>query len=137
MKYPDGQEIKVGDLIWWNGGDSTGYVQSLLESEEELSTWDLEEPHLFLENIHPFDPTSLAGLGYPQSVLAEDEIRLFTEDEKLQLEAATAEASRLTGIDFSTVPHGVGFDGAGDAGSEWIFSLIEDEELVESVRVPC
>ena len=137
MKYPDGQEIQVGDLIWWNGGDATGYVQSMLESEEEFRAWELDEPHLFLENHHPFDPTSLAGLGYPQSVLADDGIRLFTEEEKQRLDAATVEASRLTGIDFSTVPHGVGVESTDDGASEWVFAVIQGEELKESVRVPC
>lgn len=136
MKYPNGEVVSAGDLIWWNGGDAIGYVQSMVVSEEELHEWDLDESHLFLANIHPFDPTSVAGIGYPQSHLAEEGIQLLSADEKQQLAAATLEASRLTGIDFSTVPHGIGLEGADSGEREWVFSVIHGDELEESVRVP-
>lgn len=136
MKYPNGEEIKVGDLIWWNEGEATGYVQSIIVSEQELREWDLDEPHLFLANIHPFDPTSVAGIGYPQSVLGEDGIQPLSAEERLQLEAATREASHSTGIDFAAVHHAVVVECQDGKRTEWIFSLIEGEEIVEAVRVP-
>jgi len=134
MKYPNGEEIKVGDLIWWNEGEATGYVQSIIVSEQELREWNLDEPHLFLANIHPFDPTSVAGIGYPQSHLEDDGIRPLSVDERQQLEGATRDASRSTGIDFSVVPHAV-VVAEGVAGHEWIFSIIQGEEIEEMVRV--
>jgi len=135
MNYPNGGEIKVGDLIWWNGGYAIAYIQSLLEAQEELNEWGLEEPHLFLANIHPFDPTSVAGIGYPQSFLEEDGVRLLTEAERETLAAATAEASQATDIDFTAVPHSIGLEDTENEGREWVFSLIEGEELVETARI--
>lgn len=136
MNYPNGGEIKVGDLIWWNGGYAIAYVQSLLEAEEELREWGLEESHLFLANIHPFDPTSVAGIGYPQSFLEEDGVRLLTEDEKGKLVAATAGASQATDVDFTVVPHSIGLEETENEGREWVFSVIEGEDLVETARIP-
>lgn len=136
MNYPNGGEIKTGDLIWWNGGYAAAYVQSLLEAEEELTEWGLDEPHLFLANIHPFDPTSVAGIGYPQSLLEEDGVRFLTENEKEQLAAATAEASQATDVDFDVVPHSIGLEDTENGGREWVFSLIEGEDLVETARIP-
>ena len=136
MNYPNGEEIKVGDLIWWNEGEATGYVQSIIGYEPEFREWGLDEPHLFLANIHPFDSTSVAGIGYPQSHLGDDGIRPLSTDEKQRLEVATREASRSTGIDFAAVPHAVVVECADDAGRGWIFSIIQGEEQVETVRVP-
>ena len=135
MNYPNGGEIKVGDLIWWNDGYAIAYVQSLLEAEEELSEWGLDEPHLFLANIHPFDPTSVAGIGYPQSILGEDGVRLLTDAEKEQLAAATAGAAQATDVDFTVVPHSIGLEDTENGEREWVFSLIEGEDLVETARI--
>ena len=137
MNYPNGGEIKTGDLIWWNGGYAVAYVQSLLEAEEELTEWGLDEPHLFLANIHPFDPTSVAGIGYPESLLEDDGVRLLTENEKKQLAKVTAEASQATDVDFAVVPHSIGLEDTENEGREWVFSLIEGEDLVETARIPC
>lgn len=136
MKYPNGEEIRVGDLIWWNGGEATAYVQSLLEAEAELREWELGEPHLFLANIHPYDPSSVAGIGYPQSFLEEDGIRPLTDDEKKRLATAEGEASQASDTDFSVVPHSIGVERVEDTGREWVFSVIDGEELVETARIP-
>jgi hypothetical protein len=53
LSYPDGKTINVGDHIWWNGGSCVGYVEDLIESEEQIGSWGLAEPGIAVSNLHP------------------------------------------------------------------------------------
>ena len=99
MKYPDGSMIQFGDLIWWNEGHCVGYVQVIAESKEEHVGWGLEQPHVFVSNVHPFNPTIQSGVAYPESCLAEEGIGLLTPEERVQLDEAAAQAHQLVGAD--------------------------------------
>lgn len=92
MVYPDSNTVTVGDLIWWNEGSCVGYVQSVADSEEEFEAWGLDRSHLFLANVHPFDPHEKSGVAYDQGCLADEGIALLSSEEQADLERAVAEA---------------------------------------------
>jgi hypothetical protein len=63
MKYPkqyslgsEPEEIRVGDLVWWNEGTCVGHVRWIWESERDgdYSWADTEGPPIFLSNKHPY-----------------------------------------------------------------------------------
>lgn len=103
MKYPDGNIICVGDLIWWNEGSCVGYIQSVAESEEEYKSWGLDRPHLFLSNIHPFDPSEKSGIAYDEACLVDEAIGLLTKAESDDLTEAISKAA-ITGHSYSVFP---------------------------------
>jgi hypothetical protein len=35
MRYPEGQEIRVGDLVWWDEGACVGHVQWIWDEERD------------------------------------------------------------------------------------------------------
>ncbi len=50
MHYPDGREIELGDLVWWNEGSCVGRIAAIFESADELSHWGLDEYGIFICN---------------------------------------------------------------------------------------
>ena len=99
----DDSTIQVGDLIWWDEGYCVGYVQAVAESKNEYGSWGLDAPHIFVSNTHPFDPTMHIGVGYGESILADDGIGLLTLEERVQLEQATSQAhERAADLEYST-----------------------------------
>ena len=48
MKYPDGQSVKIGDLIWWDEGTAIGRVARIIDAESQLKEWGLEEYGIFI-----------------------------------------------------------------------------------------
>ena len=48
MRYPDGQEIRIGDLIWWDEGHHVGYVNEI--RSETCS----KESNFIVIGRHPF-----------------------------------------------------------------------------------
>lgn len=91
MTYPDGSQIHVGDLIWWDEGHCVGYVQAIAESREDYESWELDSPHIFVSNRHPFDPSLATSIGvaYGASFLEDDGIGPLSAAERLEFERAT------------------------------------------------
>lgn len=104
MNYPDGSPVRVGDLVWWNGGACVGYVQGIAESPKEHETWGLDSPHIFLSNHHPFDPSIGSGIAYPETCFTGEGIGLLSDEEKGSLEAASLQAiaSVTDGLNYSS-----------------------------------
>ncbi len=44
MKYPDGSEISIGDVIWWNEGSNKGMVAVILESDNDFESFGIGIP---------------------------------------------------------------------------------------------
>lgn len=149
MMYPDGSTIQVGDLIWWNEGCCTGYVQEIAESKEEYESWGLNAPHIFVSGTHPFDAASRNGIGYPETSFAAEAISRFTPEERIELGLATVEAHRLmelglasvrahslAGIDSEHLIYTVDADVENCKRVGWVFTFIKGRKVAEVMKVP-
>jgi hypothetical protein len=41
MKYPNGSEVSIGDVIWWNEGSNQGVVAVILESDKDFESFGI------------------------------------------------------------------------------------------------
>jgi hypothetical protein len=137
MKYPDGSTIQVGDLIWWDEGYCVGYVQVIAESKDEYGSWGLDAPHIFVSNVHPFDPTIHTGVGYGESFLADDGIGLLTLEERVQLEQATSQALERVAADLAYSTYSVFTDVRDCKLVGWAFAFRKDDGTeLKRITVP-
>lgn len=137
MKYPDGSTIRVGDLIWWDGGYCVGFVQLVAESLDEYGSWGLDEPFIFVSNIHPFDPKMNTGVGYSESQLDDDGIGLLTPEERLQMEQASKQAVELAAANLEYSTYSVFTEARNRKLAEWVFTFRKsDGTELESITVP-
>lgn len=62
MTYPEGDKVRVGDIIWTNGGCHVRRVKIVL-SDKEARKWGIEDgPGLmWVRNINPYSPTDIMG----------------------------------------------------------------------------
>ncbi len=62
MKYPEGDEVNVGDIVWTNGGCHVRRVIRILSAEESLK---LENEGgsgiMWVRNINPYGPPDIFG----------------------------------------------------------------------------
>lgn len=130
MRYPDGSTIRTGDLIWWNGGSCVGYVQAVLDREEEFEAWGLAHPHLFLSNNHPYDSGETSGISYHQDCLSDEGIGLLTTQESADLAAAVATA-RIEEVAFSVFA-----DIHNGIMTHWRFEIRNSARAGQIIRVP-
>jgi len=134
MTYPDGLQIHVGDLIWWDEGHCVGYVQAIAESREDYESWGLDSPHIFVCNRHPFDPAlaTSSGVAYGASFLEDEGIGPLSAAERLEFERATQLA--LAGRSYSC--YSVTTHVEGCTTMSWIFHLIDAQGLQNIVPIP-
>ncbi len=95
MRYPGGQLIQKGDLVWWNEGTSVGFIHDLIESRENFSWWGLEysSPQLMFACWHPYQRGDVNGyLCQAAEHSKDDGVGLLTKHEREELEWATAKA---------------------------------------------
>jgi hypothetical protein len=55
LRYPNGQPICVGDHVWWNEGACIGYIERIMETDDEIDSWGLSQASIALSNIHPLE----------------------------------------------------------------------------------
>jgi len=134
MTYPDGSQIQVGDLIWWDEGLCVGYVQAIAESREEYGSWGLDSPHIFVSDRHPFDPSlaTSGGIGYPASLLEDDGIGSLSAAERLEFERAKKLA--LAGRSYSC--YSVTTHVEDCTIKSWVFHLIDAQGRENIVPIP-
>ncbi len=137
MNYPDGQPICVGDLIWWNEGSCVGHVQVVAETKEEYEAWGLDEPHIFVDNSHPFDPTIGCGVAHNVGCFEDEAIGLLNQAEIGLFEAAVKEAEAKAVTDLNSHQFSVTTECVNGQRVAWIFVISEGDCVVEKVRVPC
>ena len=84
MKYPDGSTVRLGDLVWWDEGNSIGRIIGINETKEECTNWGVEDPGVAI----CYDGSGIGGLfiGYPQRAFAEEGIRRLTLEEERKLD---------------------------------------------------
>lgn len=107
MRYPDGQAINVGDHVWWNEGVCIGYIEHLIETDDQIDSWGLSEPSIAVSNIHPFEvvsqkhpqeigDVSLGGtVVYSSSDLADEGVGLLSSSEEVEFLWAVSQAISL------------------------------------------
>lgn len=95
MKYPDGSEMSVGELIWWDECRCLGHIQHIAETAEELDAWGLKEPHAFFGNHHPFDP-DVIGVAYPPKSFEDEVICIPSQGEIMDYRHALEYATELS-----------------------------------------
>ena len=137
MNYPDGHLIRVGDLIWWNEGSCVGHVHVIAETPAEFEAWGLEEPHIFVDNTHPFDPTIGSGVAYNEACFEDEAIGLLDPKEIGMFEAAVKAAAEKSAIDFSSHRFSVTTKCVNGRMVAWVFDVRSGDSIVETVRVPC
>jgi len=70
ITYPDGTEVRVGDVVLMNKGRESGVVYAVIDSAEKMDAWGHEEMGLVID-LTP------GGLNFwpAASLRFEDEIR--------------------------------------------------------------
>ena len=150
MRYPEGQLIHVGDLVWWNEGVCVGYVESLMLRPEEYGSWGLDEPSIAFTNLHPFEanenkhPQNIGSLIGGATVVdsianLEDEgVGLLSDHEKSELEWATQEAVSRASDEVRELPYCVCACVDSETGEEnWHFHFVDREAKIhDSIVFP-
>lgn len=136
MRYRDGTTVRVGDLVWLNGGTELGYVQVVAESKEEYEGWGLSSPHIFVANLHPFDPTIKTGIAHAEESLNDEGIGLLTAVESAEFRHATDRAFEPVVPDRVGDRYSVKTDIRQCQVVGWVFTFFRDDKPVQTVRVP-
>jgi hypothetical protein len=135
MKYPDGTEMAVGDLIWWNECLCLGHIQHIAETPEEFEGWGLQEPHAFFGNHHPFNP-EVTGVAYPPSSFEDEVICIPTRSEVTDYRRALDYAMTLSSQGSDAGWHSVQIRCESGKRIEWIFTFFEGFVEVGRTVVP-
>jgi len=154
MKYPkeyslgaEPQEIRVGDLVWWNEGVCVGFIEKVIESRKDYESWGLEEPSVALTNLHPFDANERKHkqhIGFVSSggtvLNSEDQLKdegvgLLSSHERSELEWAITEAKRRVAPEHHDTPYCVSAVMDMDRLEEdWHFHFVDHEcQVVDTV----
>ena len=136
MKYTDGTIIRVGDLVWWNGGGCLGYVQVVAETRAEYERWGLTSPHIFVSNRHPFDISLGSAVAHNESCFEDEGISLVTPQEKLDLKEAARRARTRLKADSADLTYTVTTEVQDCRQIGWIFTFFSNGAEVETVRIP-
>lgn len=80
MKYPSGEEVKIGDLIWWDEGTEIGRVALLITAEEDQLMYGQDERGIFIET-DPLARRLYPVVFYPESMFEDEAIDVLTESE--------------------------------------------------------
>lgn len=148
MKYPrqyslgsEPEEIRLGDLVWWNEGTCVGHVRWIWESERDGDyLWaDTEGAPIFLSNKHPYlVGTDPEGVIHDESCLEDEGIGPLSEHERGELEWAMSEAKGRVAPEHRDAPFCVSALMDMDRGEEvWHFDFIDEEgRNLETVIIP-
>lgn len=49
MNYQSGEKVEVGDTVRIENGKTPGSVVAIVENEADMSSWNVDEPGLFIE----------------------------------------------------------------------------------------
>ena len=135
MKYPNGQPVQIGDLVWWNEGSCIGFVQSMVESEEDCQTMGLKGPHLFISSRHPFDSNTM-GVAYPIACFEDEGIAPLALEELDQFEKAKDFAASIARNDLMALEYSVNTECVDGQMAAWTFKVHQNDAVIETIRVP-
>jgi hypothetical protein len=157
MKYPkkyalgaEPEEIRAGDLIWWNEGVCVGFIQEVMEAREDYERWGLDKPSIALTNLHPFEAneqkhkehigfvTSGGTVVSSEDQLEDEGIGLLSPSERSELEWAIAEAKRRVAQEYHDVWYCVSAIMDVDRREEdWHFRFVNHEcRVLDTVIIP-
>lgn len=94
MRYPDGSTVKLGDLVWWDEGNSVGRIIDIHETKEQCANWGVEEPGVAI----CYDGAGMGGLfvGCPQRAFPEEGIRRLTTEEEGEVDGVRQAAQSFS-----------------------------------------
>ena len=94
MNYPDGQPVKIGDLVWWDGGHYVGFVNSINPPD------DCTNSNFVVIGRHPFRRDypgyALGETRFAEIEFSDEGIGLLTETERAELGRAERIALQTT-----------------------------------------
>ncbi len=146
MKYPkqcslgaEPEEIRVGDLVWWNEGTRVGHVRWVWESgrDGDYSWADTAGPPIFLSNEHPYRfATEPEGVIHDESCLEDEGIGPLSDHERGELEWAMSEAKGRVAPEHRNRPFRASAFMDMDCGEEdWHFDFIDEEgRILETIN---
>lgn len=83
MKYPEGDEVNVGDIIWTNGGCNVRRVSKVLSDKESFESENEKEPGImWVRNINPYSPPDVFGFEAESDFSYEGVAKLTQEELK-------------------------------------------------------
>jgi hypothetical protein len=135
MTCPDGTNMQVGDLIWWNEGACVGHVQAIAESKAEYEKWGLDGPHAFFGNTHPFDPDT-TGVAHPVGCFVDEGIGVLTDVESAELDRAMRCANVFPRSGLHQRIFSVTTRAEGCAMIEWVFQFQGTDKTNKPIVVP-
>lgn len=157
MKYPrqyapgdEPEEVRVGDLIWWNEGVCVGFVEEVMEEQSDYEAWGLDEPSIALTNLHPFAANELKHkqhIGFVTTGgtvvhglddLEDEGIGLLSDHERSELEWAISEARSKVAPSHRDLPFCVSALMDMERREEdWHFHFVDSEcQIIETVVFP-
>ena len=122
MKYPDGTDLKEGDIVWWNEGGSVGHVQKIIATPEQQKEWGLKGPAAFFGNQHPYHPDTL-GICYPFECFENEGIAKLPASSLVKLAAAFTQALSAAPTEAKRCAYSVRTRSANNRMVEWIFQF--------------
>ena len=86
-------------------------------------SWGLTEPHTFVSNRHPFDPSLGPGVGYEEALLNNESIGPLAPEDRSALQQVTAKAPSFAGANFKYLPYAVTTEVENCQQIGWIFTF--------------
>ena len=150
MNYPNGKEMRVGDLVWWNEGVCVGFVEEIITDPMDFGNWHVDGPSIALTNLHPFEANQIKHkqhIGYvatggttvyPESTIKDEGIGLLSENERREFDWATSQAKERVSDVIAELPFCVCAHLDMERKEEdWHFHFVDQEcKVVESVVFP-
>ncbi|MEC5127053.1 hypothetical protein VSU19_09850 [Verrucomicrobiales bacterium BCK34] len=157
MKYPkpyvlgkEPDDVRVGDLIWWNEGVCIGFVEEVMEERADYESWGLDEPSIALTNLHPFEAnkakhqqhigcvTSGGTVVHALNELEDEGIGLLSDHERSELNWAIAKARSKVAAAHRDLPYCVTAEMDMNRREEdWYFHFVDTEcQIIETVVFP-
>ncbi|MBK1884594.1 hypothetical protein JIN85_19415 [Luteolibacter pohnpeiensis] len=157
MRYPkqyalgdEPEEVRVGDLIWWNEGVGVGFIEEVIEERSDFEAWGIDKPSIALSNLHPFaanEAKHKQHIGFAAtggSVVQalddqeDDGIGLLSDHERSELEGAITEARSKVTPFHRDLPFCVSAVMDMERREEdWHFHFVDREyQIIETVVVP-
>jgi len=138
---PEPEEIRGGDLVWWNEGVCVGFVENLIEDEGDRSDYGLDQPGIAFTNLHPFEANQFTNGGstvYPEGMLEDEGVGLLSQHERSELNWAIATAREAVAPEHRDLPFCVTAVMNLDCKEEeWVFHFVDrDCKTIASVAFP-
>ena len=97
-KYPSGDSISIGDRVWWDDGTAIGYIHEILDSENGLLNYGLEEDSVIIRINDPIvSPVDLQTFAVPLSRLEQLGVWKMSQSDSNSIDAMVLKARSVKG----------------------------------------